>query len=103
MKEMSLYRVMQESLMNVHRHSQAKRAWISISLSENELHMTIRDEGGGDPALADGAGVGILSMNERMSAIGGRLDVLRTPEGVSTSAVLPLGNEQQGGSDRDNC
>jgi signal transduction histidine kinase len=94
MKEMALYRVMQESLMNVHRHSGAKRAWIVVSLLDNELRMTIRDEGGGGTPASNRIGVGILSMHERMSAIGGRLDVCRKPEGVSTLAILPLVEEK---------
>ena len=93
--EIALYRVMQECLMNVHRHSGARRAWISISISNNFLHMAIRDDGGSSPASppANRNGVGILSMHERMDAIGGTLEVSRTDEGLSTAALLPITEE----------
>ncbi|MEI6036033.1 MAG: response regulator [Verrucomicrobiae bacterium] len=95
MNEIALYRVMQESLMNVHRHSGANRAWISISISNNRLHMEIRDGGGEapdsfEPPPGSASGVGILSMHERMKAIGGSLQICRTPEGASSLAILPL-------------
>jgi signal transduction histidine kinase len=92
-KEIALYRVLQESLMNVHRHSGARQAWILISLSHNELHMTVRDDGRDTAGPSRGNGVGILSMHERMKAIGGTLDVCRTPEGVTARAILPLDDE----------
>ena len=97
-KEVELYRVMQESLMNVLRHSGAKQAWILVELSDNELRMTIRDAGGeGVPDISPNnrGGVGIISMHERMKAIGGRLDVCWNPDGVSTVAALPLGDENK--------
>ncbi|MFZ4774249.1 MAG: response regulator [Terrimicrobiaceae bacterium] len=94
MKEIALYRVLQESLMNVHRHSSSKQARISISVAEDKLLLTIHDEGrpSGTTGLLEGTGfgVGILSMQERMTGIGGRLDVSHGPEGHSTVAVLPL-------------
>jgi len=94
MKEIALYRVLQESLMNVHRHSRSKSARILISIAEDILRMTIHDEGGHSDATTfpDGTelGVGILSMQERMIGIGGRLDITHGPEGHSTLAVLPL-------------
>ena len=98
--EIALYRVMQECLMNVHRHSGARHAWIAISLSDNQLQMTIRDDGGGSAPSPEcsTSGVGILSMHERMNAIGGRLDVGRTADGVSTQAILPLTEEHYANS-----
>ena len=97
MKEIALYRVLQESLMNVHRHSTSKRARILIAVAEDMLRMTIHDEGrpsdASDVPDGTGFGVGILSMQERMTGIGGRLDVTHGPEGHSTMAVLPLTNQ----------
>ena len=94
MKEIALYRVLQESLMNVHRHSRSKRANILISLEDDMLRMSIQNDGlpsgASRPPEGAGFGVGILSMQERMSGIGGRLNIAHGPEGHSTLAVLPL-------------
>ena len=94
MKEIALYRVLQESLMNVHRHSTSKRAGIFIGIAQDMLRMTIHDDGppadATCPPEGGGFGMGILSMQERMTGIGGWLDVAHGPDGHSTLAVLPL-------------
>ena len=93
--EIALFRVMQECLLNISRHSGSCRAWILISTSDHILQMTIRDDGGSSSSSRPSttSGVGILSMHERMKAIGGTLAVSRTDEEFSVQATLPLTEE----------
>lgn len=96
--ETTLFRVVQESLTNVHRYSGSDRAEICISQALGEVHLAVVDYGvglqaGTTRASLDGAaplGVGILGMRERLRQLGGRLDVDFAPDGTRVSAFLPL-------------
>ena len=67
-----VYRVVQEALGNVGKHSGAKRAEVSISGISNALHLAIRDDGHGfDQGDAKGKGLGLISMEERVRHLGG--------------------------------
>ena len=97
-KEIAIYRVMQESLMNIHRHSGASQASISISVLDQELHLSIRDNGRKSGISRKGKtdGMGIMTMYERMGAIGGKLDLRRSSRGVSVLAIVSLVEEIYG-------
>ena len=97
-KEIAIYRVMQESLMNIHRHSGASQASISISVLDQELHLSIRDNGRKSGISRKGKtdGMGIMTMYERMGAIGGKLDLRRSSKGVSVLAIVSLVEEIYG-------
>jgi signal transduction histidine kinase len=94
--EIALFRVVQESLSNIHRHSGAEDAEIRIERSPTELRLSIVDSGHGalgGPA-AHGAsvhtiGVGIAGMRARLQQLGGRLDIRSDPCGTSVIAVVP--------------
>jgi signal transduction histidine kinase len=78
--EIALYRVLQEALNNVVKHAQAASVTISISLDSNALICTLLDDGiGFDPQIAHGPGhhkgLGLTSMRERISAIGGTVAI----------------------------
>ncbi len=78
--EQELFRVAQEALANVARHSQAAAAAVHLFYENDSVVLTISDEGRGfDPASADGRGVGLVSMRERMEAVGGSLQVISRP------------------------
>lgn len=86
------YRVTQEALTNVVRHSAAKNCWISVAISDEGLHLSIKDNGKGlpDPA-APQMGSGLLGMTERLEMIGGRLSLTGTAgHGLQVDASLPL-------------
>ncbi len=102
--ELTLYRVVQEALTNIHRHSGSKTARISLERRPNEIVLTVEDEGRGFPPAALGMaglesadiGVGIPGMRERLRQLGGRLQIQSSSRGTSLTAILPLGQETHG-------
>jgi signal transduction histidine kinase len=87
------YRITQEALTNVARHASATRAKVSMSFSEANLRLTIRDNGQGfDPQTLDEAeGLGMTNMRERTNLVGGDFDVQSKPGGgTRISATIPL-------------
>lgn len=94
--EMPLFRVVQEAMTNVYRHSRADDVWITLHHTENEVSLEIRDNGRGfpDPGLLEaggiGGGVGLAGMRERLSNLGGTLDVASSSFGVVVTATLGL-------------
>jgi len=96
--ELALFRVVQESLTNIHRHSGSRQAKIRIDRNSN-LTLEISDPGegasigapGGQEERRPGVGVGIHSMQERVKLIGGRLEVDFTSDGTTVRVTLPLG------------
>ena len=95
--ETALFRVVQESLANVHRHSGSKSARVRLIHSAENLELTITDRGGGLPAglqldTAEEArvGVGISGMRQRMRQLGGQLRISSDAEGTMVRAVLPF-------------
>ena len=81
--ELTLYRIVQEALTNIHRHSGSKTARICLERRPNEIVLTVADEGHGFPSAALGIagpesadiGVGIPGMRERLRQLGGRLHI----------------------------
>jgi two-component system NarL family sensor kinase len=96
--ETALFRVVQESLTNVHRYSGTTRAEIQISEVDGEVQLEVIDYGKGNKAGAvratrDGAGglgVGIPGMRERLHQLGGRLEVSFGTNGTKVVATLPI-------------
>jgi PAS domain S-box-containing protein len=96
--EITLFRVTQEALTNVHKH--AGTQWVSIELRrrDGEVYLEVRDSGRGfDPAaletLGSGPGerVGFAGMRERISMLGGELKIQSRPDaGTSIAATIPL-------------
>jgi two-component system NarL family sensor kinase len=79
--EVAAYRIAQEALTNVSRHANARHARVSISVADG-LHLEIEDDGCG--LRPDGlAGVGLTSMRERATELGGLLEIIR-PAGGGT-------------------
>jgi signal transduction histidine kinase len=72
--EMSLFRVVQESLTNIHRHSGSSNATIRLAEEKGEVVLQVKDQGRGmllegswdSPELSDSLGVGILGMRQRL-------------------------------------
>jgi len=99
--ELALFRVVQESLTNIHRHSGSPQAKIRIDCNSN-LTLEISDLGPGASASATGGkeehrldvGVGIPSMQERVKLIGGRLHVDFGADGATVRVTIPLGGER---------
>jgi signal transduction histidine kinase len=90
--EQALFRVAQEALSNVGKHSQATAAEISLNQGINKVSLTITDRGCGfDPAVVQGKGLGLHSMRERIEALNGTFQVISTlGEGTQILVTLPL-------------
>ena len=91
----AVFRVVQESLTNVTRHSQAREVVISLHSSGQQLQVVVRDDGiGFDTAAVDqGRGFGLFGMRERLLALGGRLRIASAPgQGTTVIIKLPLEN-----------
>jgi two-component system NarL family sensor kinase len=96
--EMALFRVVQESLTNVHRYSGSPDAVISILSEQDSVRLEVIDHGKGIEAgtarvRVEGIaalGVGIPGMRERLRQLGGQLDVDFGREGTRVTAVVPF-------------
>lgn len=95
--ELVLFRILQESLTNVHRHSGASAASIKLALHADQLKLEIADNGSGIPEdrlkgleAAETAGVGIAGMRERVRELGGRLHIQSGNSGTTVSVTLPI-------------
>lgn len=91
--EVAAYRIGQEAVTNVARHARAKHCTVRLQI-ESDLQMEIRDDGEGLPELIK-AGVGLTSMEERASELGGRFVI----EGIQTGGTrvfvqFPLGTDR---------
>ncbi len=85
--EISLFRVVQESLTNVHRHSNTRRAFVLLSSDAKLLSLEVRDEGSGSIAAREG--VGVTGMRERLIELGGSFQFLCTEKGTTIRATIP--------------
>jgi two-component system sensor histidine kinase UhpB len=87
-----LYRVAQEALRNVARHAAARTVVVSLDQAGGVISMQVTDDGRGFPAERKKAGLGLLSLGERVNLLGGALDVRSAPAAGTTLAVtLPIG------------
>ncbi len=91
--ETTLFRVTQETLANVHRHSGSKTAQIRVALIEGRIRLEITDHGHGIPAAVlrspTKLGVGIRGMTERIRLLEGELSIESTELGTTVRAELP--------------
>jgi len=98
--ELAIFRALQESLTNVHRHSGSASVSVRLSLDDSTFVMEISDQGKGahaDARLAEngqdgvgGHGVGLRGMRERMRQVGGKLDFCSSPTGTTVTATVPI-------------
>jgi len=94
--ELMLFRIVQESLTNIHRHSGSRTATIRLARYPKHVVMEVRDQGCGMGDLerngGPGAriGVGIAGMRERVRQIGGTLQIRSRPGGTDVEVVVPL-------------
>lgn len=92
-REQALFRIAQEALANVARHSGVRAARVALCYEDDHVDLTVRDAGCGfDPQRSRGArSIGLESMAERASALGGTLRVESAPgQGTTVSVVLPV-------------
>jgi signal transduction histidine kinase len=95
--EIVLFRILQESLTNVHRHSGATQVSVCFLLKLEEIVLEIRDNGRGIPAerlnrLREGSaetGVGLAGMRERIHELNGELQIESEGHGTTLRAIVP--------------
>jgi PAS domain S-box-containing protein len=101
--ELALFRIVQESLTNVRRHSGSETASIRLENRSDEIFLEIRDKGRGLAASKNGndsttseelieMGVGIPGMQQRLRQLGGRLEIDTNNDGTTITAVVPMAN-----------
>jgi PAS domain S-box-containing protein len=95
--EITCFRIVQECLTNIHRHSKSSSALITISDRGNSVLVEVRDRGKGIPRdrlteLMSGAGggVGLAGMRERVTPLGGTFEIKSDASGTAVTATLPL-------------
>jgi PAS domain S-box-containing protein len=100
--ELSLFRIVQECLTNVHRHSGSPTALVRLVPTPSEIILEVTDQGCGlAPEIQQkfshgaSAGVGLRGMRERIRQIGGSLEINSRSNGTTVVAVLPLREQTQ--------
>jgi len=100
--ETAVFRVVQECLINVHRHSNSPTASVSLLRNENDIRLEIRDEGVGMARLHDpdgtGLGVGLLGIRERIRQLDGQLEI-HSNNGKGTLVLVAIPNRPMKESD----
>jgi PAS domain S-box-containing protein len=98
--EIALFRVVQESLTNIHRHSGSDTASIRLEREEKQLVLQITDRGRGMPGTVKSKGtnetlllgVGIPGMRQRIRQLGGNLEIKSSEQGTTVKVTVPLEN-----------
>src|SRR5215510_651426 len=102
--EMDLFRVVQECLANVHRHSGSRTAQIWMERQPFQVVLRVEDHGRGMPTkMAPGQwtepdeshsfGVGLCGMRQRLRHLGGHLEIVSSSHGTTVKAIVPLGEQ----------
>ena len=97
--EMTLFRIVQESLTNIHRHSGSSTAHICLLADAENAILEVQDEGRGMPfssfkrCNSGSLGVGIAGMRERVRQLGGQLEIQSRPGSTTVRAILPIGGD----------
>jgi NarL family two-component system sensor histidine kinase LiaS len=94
--EQALFRVAQEAMANVARHSEARHAEIDLVYTRHAVTLRVADDGRGfDPSRNPGGGFGLQSMRERLVRLGGHVNVESTPgKGTRVEGFCPLRQEK---------
>jgi PAS domain S-box-containing protein len=97
---LALFRVAQEALNNVVRHSRASKVKVALTQVPNEVRLMVCDNGTGfDPARKT-SGIGVIGMRERLRAIGGEFQIISAPQGgteVHAKVTMPLPAQRRAG------
>ncbi|MGE5631265.1 MAG: sensor histidine kinase [Caulobacteraceae bacterium] len=102
--ELAAFRIIQESLTNIRKHSEAKNASVRVEFKEEFINILVSDDGKGfDKSLLkvtkrnDDGGYGLLSMKERVELLNGKFDVKTSPgKGTKIFISMPLEISEEG-------
>lgn len=87
----AVYRILQEALTNISRHSEANRVAIELCLQSDNLHLRVIDNGKGFQPTQNTTGFGLKGMRERAVSLGGTLQIRSQPgQGCQIQAIVPL-------------
>ena len=84
----ALFRIVQEALTNILRHANAQNVVITLTVEGNFLCLRIQDDGVGMPEKTKAGGIGLLSMRERVSALGGEFSISKARDRDEMAGVL---------------
>ena len=98
--ETAVFRIVQEALTNVFRHSKACKASVSLVIGESQVSVTARDDGRG---MADHTmkfrpgtiGIGLAGMRQRVKEFGGELQLRDANPGTLVEVVIPIGSVRE--------
>jgi signal transduction histidine kinase len=93
--EIAIFRIVQEGLTNVYRHSGAGKAWVTVAQDENQVMLIICDDGKGigeqSASFRPGSlGVGIAGMRQRVKEFGGEFEIRNTNPGTLVKIAIPI-------------
>jgi len=93
--ETAVFRIVQEALTNVFRHSEARKASVTLAMSESQLAITVRDDGKGisdhiEEFHPDSIGIGIGGMRQRVKEFGGELRLRNASPGTLLEVAIPI-------------
>jgi PAS domain S-box-containing protein len=93
--EISLFRIVQEALGNIHRHAGSRTALVRLQIKDETLTLEVADQGKGaqrmGPERGFEEGFGIKGMRERMHELGGKLEIVSAEAGTTVRAAVPIG------------
>lgn len=98
--ETAVFRIVQEALTNVFRHSEASHAWVTLTHRKNQVLVKVRDDGKGlreeTVRLRPGSvGVGIGGMRQRVEEFGGELQLANGNPGAMVEVTIPIASPSQ--------
>jgi signal transduction histidine kinase len=94
--ELAIFRIVQEALTNIHRHSESKDGIIRIARAETGICVEIQDHGKGMPPekltelRAGGSGVGLRGLRERVRQLCGKINIESDASGTRITALFPV-------------
>ncbi len=99
--ELTIFRVLQESLTNVHRHSGSKTVEIKLRIEGADVYLEVKDHGGGMKAdvlkkfqeTGSQVGVGLAGMRQRVNELGGHFEIDSDKHGTAIKVLIPKGTE----------
>lgn len=94
--ETAIFRIVQEALTNVFKHSEARKVWINLSRRDSQMIVSVRDDGKGirkrtADLQPDSIGIGLGGMRQRAKEFGGELRLCNTQPGTLVELVIPAG------------
>lgn len=96
MVETACFRVVQEAFTNIARHAHARQVWVDVHGDGEKLYVSVRDDGSGFSVeearrrATEGGSLGVLGMEERMTLVGGQLEIRSSPgKGTEVIATVP--------------